>query len=303
VSETSKYNKETKVQKMHKSMTSLDTRITTASTGNYCEIGTQGFLEMGICGRRVEILQAYDDGLRTNANWLNLMYRNGSDNTYKMYVTYMKTNSTLSNQSPNTAIITLYDVVCKKDIYDHNYPFQDNGIMLAPWIRGMQQTNGSSTTSANFGIEIVGVVPTQSPEFKKYWNVIKTTKLEIGSGRAHTHIFKYGLNKTLTADQFANVADADGDRCIAGVTMGTLAVFNGTPVDAVPGTPLVADDQISTARVKLISVTQKTIKSRIYIQKGIKCTQTGGNFPVTGYTQGEGGGVDVFDTADPANMA
>lgn len=128
--------------------------------------------------------------------------------------------SLFTNQEKGNVRMTLYDLVCKRDV---TVADQATKNPLSAWTTGViDENNTSVTTPARTNL---GTVPTDSAFFNQIWKVKKVTKVILPQGGSHTHkVYISGgrwLNEELTSRY----------QYLRGVTHLTVAVVHGMPLN------------------------------------------------------------------------
>lgn len=205
------------------------------------------------------------------------LYGNSSvQNSFKFEVNSMVQILTLSNESPGAVEFDIYDCVAK--VTSTTY--------LAPedaWTNGLVDENNAGVACAN---TFIGATPFTSKLFNSTWKVVKRSKVELGSGRAHRHVFNFKPNRVVDSQYFDNFA------CVKGITTTTFVVARGMPVDS-SNTATIGT--IGVSPVKLVGYVREkyvtrlvSVAPRTYYQSTNITTDA-----LTRYTVQEGSGAPV----------
>ncbi len=120
------------------------------------------------------------------------------------------------NNSEGAIHVTIYDIAARRDI--DNDP-------ASLWNVGLNDTAlkyieaGASTTPSNTSI---GVTPFHSSLFCQYFRVMRSTKVRLLGGKAHTHKAKFAVKKRYDGEFFRST-----DQTRKGFTFGILVIMHG----------------------------------------------------------------------------
>nr|WAE42551.1 MAG: capsid protein [Cressdnaviricota sp.] len=150
----------------------------------------------------------------------------------------------LTNQSPGGVEIEIWDLVSK--ITSANYVFPDTA-----WGTGGQDQQIDGTTYSDL---YLFSVPTQSKYFNLTWRVVKRTKVELGTGRSHEHVFNHQVNRVVDSEYFAVNA------MVKGITAAQLVIGRGQVSDSTNGLTV---GTISTGPVKIVGINRLKYTVRV----------------------------------------
>jgi hypothetical protein len=151
--------------------------------------------------------------------------------------------------------IEIFDLVSKVTSFASNSPDTD-------WTNGLVDMRIDAGVTA---ITFPYCVPTSSKNFNIGWNIVKRTKVELGMGRSHEHVFNFSPNRmidTQYAEEYNN---------IRGVTYQCMVIVRGLLADDTPAFGPSAN--VSFTRAKVIYVSRAkfisrcvAVKPRNYVQ-------------------------------------
>jgi len=154
--------------------------------------------------------------------------------TNKMLYSDAYTTIQLTNQDNGNALITLYDLVARKNGDEEP---------AACWIAG--NTAGSAT-----GVEAYyGSDPSLCQRFNEYWIIKKVTQFYLGAGQSHCHILKYTPNKAVQGEVITITP------YIANLSHACMMVVVGAPYNDVT-----TKTQVSTGSVAIDRCIAKNLK-------------------------------------------
>lgn len=192
-----------------------------------------------------QALALYSQSLNTTAAYDATFAANTAARNFKYYCDGVSTTTLLTNQSPSTIVLTLYDVVARDDVSDN--PVLD-------WSAGITYEQGvfpGSTTPTVWGAK-----PTDILFFNKRWKIIKSHKIEMPTGRCHQHKFNFNYKGSIPMvdENFTGTPTVNAHK---GITCNTLAIVHGVPIDdknqhgpsGDPDTTLVSLDQVKLSFV------------------------------------------------------
>lgn len=144
-------------------------------------------------------------------------------------------------------------VSCTMDLYDISVK-RDNDLLnpLAAWANGM-----ALQTTTPDPYKVLGAKPWQSQQFKEFFKIVKTTRVNLAPGATHKH------NITLAPNQVIREQLVLENNCYKGLTMFTLAVVKGVPVSAIlepPPPPPAPERLVSTAPIRIDVVVEYNTK-------------------------------------------
>lgn len=134
--------------------------------------------------------------------------------SFKIFLSHVNCISSYTNAGSDCVILDIYDCIAKKDFSSGTYydPLTD-------WNQGVIDTSLGGTTavpSSGSGLQaaynIPFTTPSESKLFNMKWKIVQKTKVELGLGRAHDHVFEYTPNKILDTELFsANSSSSTGN--------------------------------------------------------------------------------------------
>lgn len=181
---------------------------------------------------------------------------------FKVILDSSITKTMIGNMTSVGCIFDVYDVVAKRDINQVN---GDNG-PIATWERGLLQQQAANTVPGDFvnaqsQVGMVGAVPTASKAFNYLWRIAKRTRVELGPGQTHEHVFVHKPNRLLDTDRlYIQGESGTGNsvyQALGGLTHRILIVARGVVVETNNDS-----GSFSTAHIKLGLVTSRTTRVR-----------------------------------------
>lgn len=162
--------------------------------------------------------------------------------TRRFLLERIETKITYTNSSTASAILDIYQVVCKND--------NDLSSALAAWSDGvnMETTLPAGTPPVN----VLGIKPWHSQRFKEFFAISKAYSVNLSAGASHQH------HVLLTPNRIMKEQYVRENVNYAGLTQYVLAVVKGVPVCDDAETPRL----VSTAPIKIDIVTENNTKYR-----------------------------------------
>lgn len=192
-----------------------------------------------------------------------------------------------TNQEGQTATLIIYDFVSKRDGTSSQFD------VLALWASSMVSTG--TLNSANDGLvtptnstNVPFVVPTSQKVVNQFWTMCRKTKVELGPGRCHEHVFYQKLNRVIDTDMlFASAAPSSSN--VKGITYQCVAIAYGVPTDS---STTSAVGTVSLCPVKIVWCTShKTVSRLISTQSRAYYNRNNLATNVTPHFVSEGSGV------------
>lgn len=218
------------------------------------------------CGTGVQAVS--DLVFMNNADLLTCLgyspYNPIASDTVRMYIESVTGEYVYSNQSAATAIATIYDVQCKRDL--------SSALNFAPraaWLQGV------TDEGVLLEMTTVGAKPYDVMLFNSFWKVIKTHKIMIPPGGVHRHRFTFKPHTVYNGAvaQYATYGSA-------GLTSSSMIVWHGQPAhDSTTKT------QVTTAPVNM-DVTRSLEYTVKFIQNNVPSVHRTNNL-VAAFTVGE----------------
>lgn len=138
--------------------------------------------------------------------------------TARLILHSIHAESLITNCENSNARIYLYDIIARRDVQtgyvDPTSVFQA-GFADA-------STGGSA---ANYLVP--GVTPFGNHRFTEWFKILQTTEIILSPGATHTHVVHYAPNRL----QSHEIDSATSAGCIAGLTVYTMLVVHGTPMN------------------------------------------------------------------------
>lgn len=142
----------------------------------------------------------------------------------------------IANPLNITQRVTIYDVICKKDVAASN--IRDPAQAL------IHEYGAIFSGSVNNDL-IVGSTPFSCPGFLEYYKIVNTTRLLLQSGQVHTHCTRGSPNKIIDSENFQL-----SQYGLGGFTRFVMIQVHGTPVNDSVGTSTVS---LSACRLNIVS--------------------------------------------------
>lgn len=202
------------------------------------------------------LIDAYNDSVSTTVGFeVDNQFTNnplpGNPVTQRrMWVDSYESQSIISNQSPGTAVLYIYDIVCRKT------GCQDP---LTAWQNGMLNQGGTHGTGSLVRDHWTAL-PEETVYFKRCWKIVRKRRIEMASGRAHQHTFRFRYNGWVNLAGTYDETSGSVQQNIAGVTCTQLMISHGVACDseALPGSA----SEITIDRIKLVVAASSKIKTR-----------------------------------------
>lgn len=161
-----------------------------------------------------------------------------------------------TNASSASAVLDLYDIVCKNDcdIFAND-----------AWTAGVAME--TSIPAGTPPVNVLGIKPWHSQRFNEFFKVVKKTTVNLTAGASHQHNVSLKLNVIMKEQR------ARENVCYRGITHATIAVVKGVPVCDDGDVPRL----VSTAPIKIDIVVETSSKYRwitdadtdLYITNGL----------------------------------
>lgn len=174
--------------------TAVDDYVVNSSAKVIAAIGKQAVANLAVVFQQTD-LAAMRTAV-TAASTARLCYK-------ESYVTQM-----ITNQDNGNAMITLYDVICRRATTESP---------TTCWVNGT--SGGGSSNQQN----VVGAEPSSCARFNDFYTIKKIFQFWLGAGQSHAHIMKFNPNRSLPGEV------QDVTSYIPGLTHATMMVVNGGP--------------------------------------------------------------------------
>jgi len=160
-----------------------------------------------------------------------------TSNSAKVLLKSVHGESLITNQENVNARITIYDIMSRRDgaagASDPYVAFRDGFL--------------DSTNGAAGDFVVPGATPFSNPRFVEWFKVLKTTNVILSPGACHSHVVDYKINK-LYSHEVTNLTTSS---CLAGVTLFTMIIYHGSPIN-----DITTQTQVSLSHIAL-DVVQK----------------------------------------------
>lgn len=113
-------------------------------------------------------------------------------NDYKFFLGYMKYKTIMKNQSNHVQRVSIYDLVIK-----HNPPSSTIDTPLEVWQKGLTDFGMGATERL-----VPGNTPFVSPEFRRFFDVVKVTNVYLEPGQQHEHTVYRKINRLVKSTEF-----------------------------------------------------------------------------------------------------
>lgn len=189
--------------------------------------------------------------------------RNNPHLQRKMWLDSYETTTIYTNQSPGTAVIYIYDLIANKTDVGKPFDSYKDGLLQA---QGILPATSVDPLTWNIKPEDVAL-------FKRSWKIKKKRRIELASGRAHQHVFKFDYNGWVS---LAATNDGVGQHeVLKGITCAQFCIVHGLPTDA--SATATAAAEITLDRVKIIACASTKVKTR-YLDTKQKVNEYSHNF-------------------------
>lgn len=166
------------------------------------------------------IIELFATNSAATANQPNPFDAGGTSLNYKIYIRYFENETWITNQSPGVADVVLYDFILKDDF----------AISIAPDTFAQSAVNSDKGPNAGDVATWPFFEPLHYKHFTDRYRLVRKRRLELGGGRSHRHVFRVNFNSMFNTDKFVTYAD------VKGVSIVTLAIWKGMPLDTTAGT-------------------------------------------------------------------
>lgn len=159
--------------------------------------------------------------------------------TRRFLLERVQSNIVYTNASSASCTLDLYDIAVK----------QDNDLTATgAWTNGIAMETTVTATPVN----ILGIKPWQSQQFKEFFKVVRTTHVNLAAGASHRHNISLAPNALLKEQRVVENLN------YRGLTYFTLAVVKGVPVCDDNDAPRL----VSTAPITIDVVREQNVKYR-----------------------------------------
>nr|WAE43194.1 MAG: capsid protein [Cressdnaviricota sp.] len=167
----------------------------------------------------------------------------------KTHFVQASSNTKFQNNCNAPVFLTIYDIVAKRDVHANDL---NNLGPNYSWV-------SDPAVPANF-LFMVGAIPYDSPQFCKYWTVLRTTRINLALGESCEHITSTKPNRIWDSslNYVGNTTSDAANTCSwKGLTQYTMVVACGTPADsggAVQGVGITKVDTCTTVRYQFAAI-------------------------------------------------
>lgn len=196
-----------------------------------------------------------------------------TQNSFKLIVDNVTTKYTITNFNGTPAIIDVYDVIAKQ-----NSTSLTEMDPLDTWLLGLTSQRGTNVPANQPNLQTVGLVPTVSYNFNRYWKIVKRCHVELGPGEHHDHVVVHSPNRLIDLEMIQSKTSGDvqaNTGAIRDLTQYTFIVARGTPVENGQGSGNVTLSSVRigvvalrTTRVRAVSQNARTTSSTYRIGSG-----------------------------------
>lgn len=136
-------------------------------------------------------------------------------------------NMLITNQTDGYCMLTLYDIVCKRDCDDSATNFIDQGLrnQINAVAFPSNQATPANVTVANMG-DMLKMEPSNSILFNQYYTILKRRSILMNPGMVFSHTFTNAVNKVFDGSLFQNNLQYK-----RGWWFGTLLKIHGMPAN------------------------------------------------------------------------
>lgn len=198
------------------------------------------------------IVDTFQQCKQSNAVMNTLLSTGTYDKDRSLWIDSLEERFLLSNHSPGTALLKIYDVICA----DNLAGAPDNA-----WQVGLSNTGGLDPSN---DLNVFwATTPTDSITFKRTWKIVNSYDVELHTGRTHRHVKNIhwgGLMPYEKAVDSATVAN------FKGITHATMVVAHGMPTSNIAAGS--TSSVVTLDKVKINWVSTTKIKSRLLSLKG-----------------------------------
>lgn len=216
-----------------------------------CEFGLQDSLEHQSWGIGTDVKSVWTKAVDMNAGYKVDHAVAAGQYGKRLFLESNSVKTMYVNQGPSMIKCTFYDIISKNSAA---------GTPGNLWQNGMQDEGGLD--NAQEVRSFVGSSPRDSSLFMKNYRIVKQTTVYMATGATHEHTFTHRMNKVINMPEMND----EGGSNVRGIWSATMVVIHGLPIDSVAG--FTTSQAVSTDRAKLISITNRVIKSRILDAKG-----------------------------------
>jgi len=167
----------------------------------------------------------------------------------KLFIKSCHSEMMIKNQENTAARLKIYDVICKKDT---------NATTTSPYqafVAGFADAGTGGTAAA---ATYVGATPYDNARFTSFFKILNSTPVTLSSGATHTHTVNYAPNRMVSNEDATDV----GGSGIGGLTVYSLLVYHGTPINAID-----TQTEVTTSPCALDVVQSETYKY-LYVHVG-----------------------------------
>lgn len=137
-------------------------------------------------------------------------------NEVKFFLGYNKIKYYIKNQSNAAGRLTIYDIVPKQH---PRTTFLDTPVEA--WEKGIKEMTTGQPSNLHL---TVGNTPFMSPEFKRFYHVLRATNIQMEPGQQHVHNVYKRINRIVASTEW----DHSSIKVCPGVTSWVMLVWNGS---------------------------------------------------------------------------
>lgn len=213
-----------------------------------------------------QIQHLFDQCIKTSTFAQQTFGQGLNNKEYQFWLDTYKCKTTYTNQGPSTIKMTIYDILCKAD---------EPAIASAgttpegSWLFGMTKISGIADATAEAS-PFVNSKPTDSPQFRQYYRILKTTHVQMQTGSCHEHNFTFTYKGKIPMSKIAQIITNNpiNPYQLKGITTYQLAVIQGMPCDDVAAYTDVST--VTLDRAKVIYTTDTEVTTRLSGLKSAK---------------------------------
>lgn len=146
--------------------------------------------------------------------------------TTRLYMKSVFTETLITNQTNDVVHMTLYDVMCRRDLTTSSTAEANYVNPNAAWVQGSIDAGNSGA------FQIVASTPFQTPGFTEYWKIVKITDVDLHSGGHHRHRVLMKPKKQISNEIVTTLSASSNTGTLGGLTVYTMIVCHGFPVNS-----------------------------------------------------------------------
>nr|WAE42564.1 MAG: capsid protein [Cressdnaviricota sp.] len=165
--------------------------------------------------------------------------------SFKIILDSLINTSVFTNQSYAACQIEIYDLVSKvtTGVYASPVSVWASGAGTST-PEGVYELAGIQAASSSMqGSNFPYAVPTTSKAFNMIWKIVRRTKIELGPGRCHEHVYVFKPGRIIDTEYFADFSQ------VKGITIASMAVVQGLPGDDNTAVNTIGNVNIAPAKI------------------------------------------------------